>query len=72
MNKNVVIVLLLAVLVIVSAVQTVQLTGLKDRIGSGTLGVTGGSSVPQTTSGSSSHSSGAGNLADLPSMVGGC
>ncbi len=72
MNKNLILVVVLAVLVIVSAVQTVQLVGLKSKLGSGIVGVsTGSSSAPQVTV-SGGQSSGAGSLADLPSMVGGC
>ena len=70
MNKNLIVVLVLAILVIVSAVQTIQLVGLKSKISSGGVSVSGGS-TPQVTAVSGGSSSG-GSLDDLPSMVGGC
>ena len=64
MNRNVIIVIVLAVLVMLTAVQAIQLSSLKTSISTGKVSVgrsssTGGASVPS-------------NIQDLPSMVGGC
>ncbi len=69
MNKNIIISVVLGVLILISVVQLVQLNSLKEK--------SGVSSVPITTQGSSSSSSGGsnpipGNLNNLPDMVGGC
>lgn len=68
MNKNVVIAIVLGALVLIAAVQAVQLFTLKNKLAGGQIsvgtptqsGATGGS--PQLPS----------SLANLPSQVGGC
>ena len=69
MNKNLVIVIVLAVLVVVAVVQAVQLGGLKDK-------VTGGSVATSVNTASAPSSSGGAsvpaNINELPTMVGGC
>lgn len=70
MNKNLILVLVLVVLVVVSAIQAVQLTGLKSKIESSALKL-GSGKAPQVTVTSSQVAS-SGGLDNLPSMVGGC
>ncbi|MEK6948041.1 MAG: hypothetical protein AABX19_02245 [Nanoarchaeota archaeon] len=67
MNKNILIAVILVVLVAVSVIQTVQLTGLKSKISDSGVSLKGSSSAvsAKTTTTSSS-------LDNLPSMVGGC
>jgi len=62
-----VIVIVLAVLVVVSAVQAFQLSDVKDKIQSGAV-VSSGSGSGGSTGGASLPSS----LDNLPKMVGGC
>ena len=71
MNKNLILVLVLIVLVVVSAIQAVQLTGLKSKVDSSALKLGSGSSkiTPQAGTSASTTPS---NLANLPSQVGGC
>jgi regulatory protein YycH of two-component signal transduction system YycFG len=72
MNKNTIIVVVLAVLVLISAVQAIQLNQLKTKIASGDI-VTAAPLTTQTTStDSSSKASLPRNLNNLPRMVGGC
>ena len=72
MNKNILIIAVLAILVVISIVQAVQLSGLKDDISSGKLKT--GSSSQSTSVAGGSQSSGAAptSLQNLPNMVGGC
>lgn len=62
MDKNLIIAVVLGVLLLVAAVQAVELFGLKNKIASGGMTATstgGNAQLP-------------GNLQNLPSMVGGC
>ncbi|MCH7493021.1 hypothetical protein IID19_05575 [Patescibacteria group bacterium] len=67
-NSNSIMVSILAVLLIVSVAQAVELGNLKQKITSGEV-------VAATVSGSTNSGSGStapSNLQDLPTMVGGC
>ena len=68
MNKNLLIMIVLAVLVLVSAVQAVQLNDLRTKIASGEIKTTGAA----TSTGSSGAASVPSSIQNLPSMVGGC
>jgi len=67
MDKNIIIAVVLAALVLVAAVQAVQLFNLRGKIASGQVAVQ--SSVGGTGGSSPALPSG---LENLPSMVGGC
>ena len=79
MDKNLVITIVLAILVVVSAVQTIELVSLKNQVSdgnialksvtksTGTIAAGAGSTAGSGDSGVSSSS-----LQDLPNMVGGC
>ena len=67
MNKNMIIVIVLAVLIVISAVQAVQLSGLKEKISSGEI--SGGSVSQRVATGQGKNPA---SLENLPSMVGGC
>ncbi len=75
-NKNTLVVGILALLILVAFAQTFQLVGMKNKIselGAGKNIQTG--SLSKSTSSASSSSSGGGvptNLQNLPGMVGGC
>lgn len=69
MNKNLLIMIVLAVLVLVSAVQAVQLNDLRTKIASGEIKTTGAATANTPSSGAASVPS---NIQNLPSMVGGC
>lgn len=69
MNKNMIIVIVLAVLIVISAVQAVQLSGLKEKISTGTLKTSTGGSSQNVAVGQGSAPT---SLENLPSMVGGC
>ena len=68
MTKNLILILVLVVLVVVSAIQAVQLTSLKSNIAESSVKLGGGKSPQITTSSSTPASS----LDELPGMVGGC
>ncbi|MBI5398243.1 hypothetical protein HZB03_02155 [Candidatus Woesearchaeota archaeon] len=70
MNKNLVLAIVLGVLILIAAVQAVQLGGLKSKVSSGglTSSVKTGAASPTGGAGVGSAPS-AGNL---PQMVGGC
>ncbi|HLC64548.1 MAG TPA: hypothetical protein VJI46_00320 [Candidatus Nanoarchaeia archaeon] len=71
MNKNMILIAVLVVLVVVAVVQAVQLFGLKGDLAGTDLNAK--SSVQPTQSGgASSGASSPANIANLPSMVGGC
>ena len=72
MNKNWIFASVLAVLVIVSAVQAVQLNSIKQSLSEGEITVGSASSTTRTASSSSSTTSSSASLSELPSMVGGC
>ena len=73
MNKETLLTIVLVGLVMVSAVQAVQLTTIGSQIESGELTGTGGSGAIQTSSGGSgSGTTIPSSLTDLPAMVGGC
>lgn len=75
MEKKVIVSIVLGLLVIISAVQALQLTGLKAKISDASLSTARSSSqsVPAASSvGSSGGNTVPANIADLPSMVGGC
>ena len=71
-KKTLLIVGVLALLVVISIVQAVQLTSLSGSVNE--LGTTNTIGAPKTTTSSSSHekSSVPTNIQDLPGMVGGC
>ena len=69
MNKNTIIVIVLAVLVLIAAVQAVELNQLKAKIVSNDIST---SAVTTKTSSSGSGASLPSNLNNLPQMVGGC
>ncbi len=69
MNKNLVIVIVLSVLIVVSAVQAIQLTKLKTEISSGSIAVGAATKPVSTSTGSSVTPS---SLDQLDTMVGGC
>ena len=66
MNRNVIIVIVLAVLLLLTAVQAIQLNSLKTSISTGKVSV--GSAPAQGFGGGGGVPS---NIQDLPSMVGG-
>ncbi len=68
MNKNMLLTVLIGVLIIVSALQTVQLMGITGVLSGGGASVSSVSSSVQKSASSNLPS----NLQDLPSMVGGC
>ncbi len=73
MKQTTIVAVVLGVLILVSAVQAVQLNALKDTISEGGLEVsTGTFSVPVASSGGKSTGSLPSNIKDLPQMVGGC
>ncbi len=65
MNKNIILMIIVGLLIIISAVQAVQLTSLKAEIDSGAVKV-GSAKTPSTTTPAAS------GIQDLPQMVGGC
>lgn len=67
MNKNMIIVIVLAILVLITAVQAVQLNSLKNSISSGKVSLNNAPSGVGAGGDSSASS-----LNELPSMVGGC
>lgn len=69
MNKNVVFAVVLGLLLLVSAVQAVQLSTLKAKVDAGALKV---SSAKSTTAVSAGTSGTGGGVDNLPTMVGGC
>ena len=69
MNKNLVIVIVLSVLIVVSAVQAIQLTKLKTDISSGNIALGAATKTVSTSTGSSVTPS---SLDQLDTMVGGC
>ncbi len=69
MDKNIIIVIVLAALILIAAIQAFQLVGLKNSISSG--------SIRTATTGAQVQASGGGgnlpgDLESLPGMVGGC
>ncbi len=70
MDKNIFMTIVLAVLVIVAVVQTVQLFSLKSAVASGELHASTSTSVQQGAP--SQSKSVPSNIQNLPSMVGGC
>ena len=69
MNKNWIFAIVLAILVVVSAVQAVQLNSIKEDISTGKIS-TGTSTSTSSSSGTASSS--ASSLSSLPQQVGGC
>ncbi|MDP3728039.1 MAG: hypothetical protein Q8R18_01155 [bacterium] len=72
MNKNWIFAVVLGVLIIVSLVQAVQLSSIKESISEGDISTGSASSTVDTAGSSSSSSSSSSSLSELPSMVGGC
>lgn len=74
MNKNVVFAVVLGLLIVISVVQALQLSGLREKIANGGFSVSG--KATSTSAVASDSSSGAASdsksLSSLPSMVGGC
>jgi|TARA_B100001971_G_C18068884_1_gene471989 hypothetical protein len=71
MHKNFVITIVLAVLVVISVVQAIQLNGLKTTLAESDLSV-GTKNVKVSTGSSGSSGSLPTNIQSLPTMVGGC
>lgn len=70
MSKNLLVIIILGVLVVLSAVQAIQLDDIKDQVTDGKVSsVKIGSVKPTTTTGQAVAPS---SPAKLPSMVGGC
>jgi len=73
MNKSWIFAIVLGVLIIVAAVQAVQLYGVKTSLEDGSVSVGSASAGTNVASGSNSETtSSSSSLAELPSMVGGC
>lgn len=76
MKQTTIVAIILGVLVVLSAVQAVQLNGLKSKLSEGKLSVSSSSSKTSSlaSSGGSSQRTAAlpSNIKDLPQMVGGC
>lgn len=70
MNKNWIFAIVLAILVVVSVVQAVQLNTIKEDISTGAINL--GSTTTTSSSSSGSTSSSAASLSSLPQQVGGC
>ncbi len=79
-NMNKILPIVLVALILVSAVQALQLNALKEKLVGGKLSATTAPSVPKATTGSggviassgSSKASAPSGINELPSMVGGC
>lgn len=71
MNKNVVVAIVLGVLVLIAAVQSFQLVGLKTKLAGGAV-QTAGAPAPAAASGHAGGAQVPANLQNLPQMVGGC
>ncbi|MBI4439960.1 hypothetical protein HY638_03230 [Candidatus Woesearchaeota archaeon] len=71
MKKNAILIAVLVVLVVVAIVQAVQLFGLKGEISNIDV-KTKSQSQPTQSGGASGGGSLPSNIAELPSMVGGC
>lgn len=71
MEQKTIISLILAVLVVISVVQAIQLNTLKEKVSTGTLKVASGTSVPLATDGKKVAPVPS-SVKELPSMVGGC
>ena len=70
-SLNTLFIVLIATMVVVSGLQTLQLVSLTKALADGKVAVSGGTAVG--SSGSSAGTSGQpGSLSSLPSMVGGC
>lgn len=70
MDKEIVFTVLLAVLVLASALQTYQLVNLQDKVKTGSVSVKlPAASAPQTSGGAAAPAT---DLSNLPQMVGGC
>ncbi len=65
MNKNIILIVALSLLLVVSAVQAIQLTALKAQIDEGSVKI--GGTAPKTTTTQTVD-----NIDELPQMVGGC
>ena len=73
MNKNTMLIAILIVLIVVSAVQAIQLTGLKTKLSNNDVSTKTKSSIPAVKSaGSSGDVAVPKSLDNLPQMVGGC
>ncbi len=69
MNRNVIVMVILALLLLVSIAQAVQLTTLKAKVDAGAVKVSG---AKTSTASAPSGNSGVGGIESLPTMVGGC
>ena len=72
MDKNVVIAIVLGALVLIAAVQAVQLFSLKDKLASGSIGTASAGVAVQASGGGGGSPKLPSNLENLPGMVGGC
>ena len=72
MNKNVIIAVVLGVLVLIAALQAVQLFTLKGKLGGTSTGSTQGSAAATAPATSGPAPATPPNIQNLPQMVGGC
>ena len=72
LNTNTLFIVLIATMVLVSGLQTLQLLSLTKALTEGKVSVGTGSSVASVSPTSGGVSGNAGSLNNLPSMVGGC
>lgn len=71
MEQKIIIAIVLGVLILVSAVQAVQLFSLKDKVETGNVRV-GSASSPTAASGAKAPGAVPPSIQNLPQMVGGC
>ncbi|MDP3728038.1 MAG: hypothetical protein Q8R18_01150 [bacterium] len=71
MNKNWIFAIVLGVLIIVSVIQAVQLSSIKESISKGEISAGSASSTTNTAGSSSSAASSSSYLIELPYLVGG-
>ncbi|HIH04981.1 TPA: hypothetical protein HA281_03020 [Candidatus Woesearchaeota archaeon] len=71
-TKTIVMLVMVGLLVLVSAVQAVELMGLKDKLSDDSLKVSGASAKATVGASSGAGNSLSQNINSLPSMVGGC
>jgi len=72
MNTNTIVAIVLGVLVLVSAVQAFQLSGMKEKVSDGQLSVASASVNPQAPASPARTGSLPTSVKNLPQMVGGC
>ncbi len=72
LRTNTLFIVLIATMILVSGLQTLQLVSLTKALTEGKASINAGNSVASASPTSSGASSNAGSLNNLPSMVGGC